>query len=149
MNRRQSGAAVVEFALVLTVFLTVLLAIFDYGLVLYKLNSVAEATRRGARHAVVCDTSNSASILAEMQKIVPDLTSGNVKIDWYGQNDAVSTTCTHENCTGVSVSVSGVTLSSLSPASWIGFSSLTIPGFTAYLSREIMGQDPGSGSICN
>lgn len=147
MRIRQRGVTAVEFALVLVVFFTVLLGIFDFGVVLYKWNALTEATYFGARHAVVCNANNKATVLTEMQKIVPELTSSNVKIDWY-VDDAIDNTCTSSNCTGVTVSVTGITISPASPANWIGFSSLLSPGFSTYLSREIMGQDAGSSKVC-
>lgn len=148
MKKRQTGVAAVEFALVLVVFLTVILGIFDFGLVLFRWNAVAEATRWGARQAVVCDK-GAPTVLANMQQIVPDLTSANVKIDWYDQNGNISSACTFANCSGVAVSVTGLSINPISPVAWIGFSSLPVPGFSTYLPREVMGQDPDSGIVCN
>ena len=59
---RQSGATTVEFALVLIIFLTFLLAITDFSRMLFTWNAANEATRAGARYAVVCDdTANKAA----------------------------------------------------------------------------------------
>ena len=52
---RQAGSTAVEFALVLLVFLTFLLGITDFSRMLYTWNAATEATRAGARYAVVCD----------------------------------------------------------------------------------------------
>lgn len=147
MKRRQNGAAIVEFAIAAVLFFTVLLGIFDFGRILFTWNSVAEATRRGARQAVVCNR-GSTSVLTSMQKIVPSLTASTVTVNWYDASGAISASCDSSNCAGVAVSVSGVSVTPTSPVTWIGFSNLVVPGFSTYLPREIMGQDPGSSSIC-
>lgn len=147
MRKYQAGTTVVEFALVAALFLTVLLGIMDFGRILFTWNSAAEATRLGARVSVVCDK-GAASVLAQMQKFVP-VTSANVKINWYDGNGNISTTCDSTSCAGVAVSISGLTITPVSPLTWIGFSSLSVPGFSTYLPREIMGQDPGSSTVCS
>jgi hypothetical protein len=49
----QRGAAAVEFALIATVFFTLLLGIFEFGRFMYLWSSSQEVTRRAAREAVV------------------------------------------------------------------------------------------------
>lgn len=147
MNRRQRGATAVEFAITAALFFALVLGILEFGRVLYTWNSVAEATRWGARQAVVCGR-GSGSVLSRMQQIVPSLSSSNVSVTWYDAN-GVSGSCDSTSCTGVSVGVTGLTATPVSPASWIGFSSLAVPGFVTYLPREIMGQDPGSSAVCD
>ena len=148
MNRHQKGATAVEFAFVAIVFFSVLLGILEFGRVLYTWNAVAEATRWGVRQAVVCEP-GSSSALSRMQLIMPSLASANVSIQWYDSSGAVSATCDSTNCAGVAVSVTGLTVSSIAPINWVGFSTLTVPGFSTYLPREIMGQDPDSGVVCS
>ena len=43
-RKRQLGAAIVEFAIVAVVFLTLLLGIMDFGRMLFTWNAAAEAT---------------------------------------------------------------------------------------------------------
>lgn len=145
--RRQRGAYVVEFALAVSVLMMVLLAIADFGRVLFCLSSAAEATRVGARVSVVCNP-GAGRVLTEMQKFVP-LNSSNVTIAWYDSSGAVSTSCDSTSCAGVSVSVTGLSVAPVSPVAWIGFSSLAVPSFSTYLPRESMGQDPNSSSVCS
>lgn len=147
MKTSQRGAAIVEFALVAVVFFTVVLGIMDFGRLLFTWNAVAEATRAGARVAVVCDK-GAARVLTTMQKFAP-VTSANVKIDWYDSTGAISTTCDSSSCAGVAVRVQSLTITPFSPVGWIGFSTLTVPPFSTYLPREIMGQDAGSSSVCS
>jgi TadE-like protein. len=148
MNKHQKGTTAVEFAIVVALFLTVLLGILDFGRILFTWNAVGEATRWGARQAVVCGQ-GSTSVLGKMQTILPTLTSANVSVQWYDTSGAVSTSCDATSCGGVAVSVTGMTVAPYSPATWIGFSRLAVPGFSSYLPREIMGQDPNSSSVCS
>lgn len=75
----QRGAAAVEFAIVATLFFTLLIGIMEFGRWLFTMNSVAEATRLGARVAVVCDIDDSA-IKAKMKKIAPGLTDSMIGV---------------------------------------------------------------------
>jgi TadE-like protein len=50
---RSTGQALVEFALVVPIFLVLLLGIFDFGRVVWASNSLASAAREGARFAIV------------------------------------------------------------------------------------------------
>jgi TadE-like protein len=51
--RRSRGQSLVEFALILPVFLLVLAGILDFGMMLYSRLTLVNATREGARWAVV------------------------------------------------------------------------------------------------
>jgi Flp pilus assembly protein TadG len=53
MKDRRSGQALVEFALVIPVFLLILLAIFDLGRGVFAYTSITNAAREGARLAIV------------------------------------------------------------------------------------------------
>ena len=53
LQQRQRGSAIVEFALIALIFFPVLIAIFEFGRLLYVYNTMQEVTRRGARAAVV------------------------------------------------------------------------------------------------
>jgi hypothetical protein len=84
-----------------------------------------------------------------MQRILPSLKATNVTVQWYDASGAVSTTCDATSCAGVAVGITGMTITPVSPAKWIGISSLAVPGFSTYLPREIMGQDANSSSVCS
>ncbi|MBT2333887.1 pilus assembly protein [Variovorax paradoxus] len=146
--KKQSGSTVVEFALVLMVFLTFLLGIFDFSRMLWTWNAANEATRWGARTSVVCDI-NATVVLSNMQKFVPQLTAANVKIDWYDSAGAISTSCDHTNCSGVNVQIVNLNYQWISPIGFAKKAPIPMPGFSTYLPREIMGQDPNSNAICS
>jgi hypothetical protein len=57
-RRRSRGQALVEFSMVLPVFLVALIAVFDLGRVIWARNSLENAAREGARYAIVHGDSN-------------------------------------------------------------------------------------------
>ncbi len=54
-SRAERGAAAVEFAIVLTVLLLIILGIIDFGRLLFVSQAVKSASREGARVGVSCD----------------------------------------------------------------------------------------------
>lgn len=68
-NKNQRGAALVEFALVAGVFLTVLFSIVEFGRLLWTHNALTDATRRGARYATLRND-DAAGILAVQKMVV-------------------------------------------------------------------------------
>src|SRR4026209_2946113 len=55
LNHRhnEKGATVAEFAVVALLFFTMIFAIIEFGRLLYTHNALTDATRRGARYAVL------------------------------------------------------------------------------------------------
>jgi Flp pilus assembly protein TadG len=125
---RQHGAAAVEFALIASLFFTLLLGIMEMGRVLFYWNTVTEVTRLGARLAVVCDM-NDADIEKRMAKLLPQV-KGHVTVSY------LPTSCNVNTCQQVMVSVSpGVAI-----PTYIPFvpTSLKLPAFQTTLPRESM-----------
>jgi hypothetical protein len=78
-DKRQRGQALVEFALSITVFLMLLMAIFDFGRAIYTNNGLAQAAREVARtasvHQGISDWSDETkATIATQQALVPGLT---------------------------------------------------------------------------
>ena len=148
MKTRQTGSTIIEFALVLMIFLTFLLGILDLSRMLWTWNAANEATRWGARVSVVCDK-DAGAVLISMQKFLPQLKAENLLIDWFDANGNISTTCDATNCAGVNVQITNLDYQWISP---VGFATpieaIPMPGFSTYLPREIMGQDPDSSMVC-
>jgi Flp pilus assembly protein TadG len=142
MKKNQSGATAVEFALVLLIFLAFLLGLLDFARMLFTWSAANEATRAGARYAVVCDnTAQNAAVLAKMQAMLPQITTIGLAWDPAG--------CTTANCQGVTVTITGLNYQWISPLpGLLGAMAIPMPGFSTYLPREIMRQDPNSGAIC-
>lgn len=138
----QSGATTVEFALGLLIFLMFLLGITDFSRMLFTWNAANEATRAGARFAVVCDnTTNQAQVLTKMRGAVPQIST--INVTWNPPS------CTPATCQGVTVSITGLNYQWISPL--VGMAPLALipmPTFSTYLPRESMRQDPNSAAIC-
>jgi hypothetical protein len=140
-----AGATTLEFALGLLIFLTFFLGILDFSRMLYTWNVATEATRLGARYAVVCDdTTDKSAVLARMQVMLPQIPDANaIDVAWSPAG------CNAGSCQGVTVTITNLNFQWISPvagASAIG--AIKMPTFSTYLPREIMRQDPHSSAIC-
>lgn len=141
MRTVQRGAATIEFALVMLMFLMFLLAVTDFSRMLFAWNAATEATRLGARYAVVCDdTGQKAPVLARMKAMLPDI--GDIVLNW---NPAG---CTSTNCEGVTVTITTLNFKWISPIVGAVAPTVALPTFSTYLPREIMRQDANSNAIC-
>jgi Flp pilus assembly protein TadG len=138
MNTRQTGATTVEFALVMLMFLMVVFGIMDFARLLYMWNTANEVAREGARYAVVCaDPSRSDRVLAKMQALMPDITASNITVAWEPAG------CDASKCEAVTVSLTGLRFRWVSPfPSTVGQPAWTLPGFSTYLTREMMTYNP-------
>jgi Flp pilus assembly protein TadG len=96
---RQRGAAAVELALVAAIFLMLLIGIMETGRVLFYWNTAAEATRLGARLAVVCDIADAGAVKDAMGEFFPLFSPGAIDIAYTPAG------CTVETCTEVTVSI--------------------------------------------
>ena len=127
--RPQCGVAAVEFALVASVFFMLLIGAIEMGRVMYYWNTTAEATRLGARVAVVCDL-NDNDIKAKMSALFPLLAAADIALGYLPAG------CTADTCQSVTVSVNaGKTIPTYIPYVALG---LSLPPFTTTLSREGM-----------
>jgi Flp pilus assembly protein TadG len=141
-GHRQRGVAAVEFALVCTVFFTMLLGVVEMGRLLWTWNAATEATRLGARLAVVCDM-NEPNIKTQMIGRLPSLTTSNIVID-YLNPPAADNTCTVSTCKAVRVSLTGYEYEAIIPFIPL---TLDLPAFTTTLRREHM-QSSGN-AVCS
>jgi Flp pilus assembly protein TadG len=83
LRRRGRGQSLVEFAVVLPVFLLILAGLLDFGLGLYSQMTIINAAREGARLGVV-DPSNVSGINSRVQAMAAGLDLSRL---------TVSTTC--------------------------------------------------------
>jgi Flp pilus assembly protein TadG len=138
MNTRQTGSTTVEFALVMLMFLMVVFGIMDFARMLYMWNTANEVSREGARYAVVCaDPSSNTRVLAKMQALMPDITASNISVVWEPAG------CSAADCQAVTVSLTGLNFRWISPLpGTVGQPAWTLPGFSTYLTREMMTYNP-------
>lgn len=132
----QKGATAVEFALVALFFLTLLIGIMEFGRWLFTLNAASEATRWGARLAVVCDM-NDADIKARMRAISRGLTDAQISISY------APAACDTSACL-VTVTLSGVTFTPLIPFMGVA---VPVPPYRTSLPRELM--DSADNPVCS
>ena len=95
-RRRERGAALVELAIVASVFLTALFGVVEFGRLFWTHNALRDAARRGARYAAVRknDTAGQTAVkklvvygdpnanTATAKPIVPGLTMANVALEY-------------------------------------------------------------------
>jgi Flp pilus assembly protein TadG len=125
----QRGVAAVEFALIATLLFTLLIGIMEFSRVLYYWNTATEATRLGARLAVVCDQ-DAAAVKSKMQAMLGVLNAGNIYVEYL---DKDGNSCDSDSCRSVTVSISGLTVSTLIPLVPLN---IEMPPFSTTLPRE-------------
>jgi Flp pilus assembly protein TadG len=135
-HQYQRGAALVEFALVTSAgFIVVLFAVFELGRLLFIFNTANEATRLGARLAVVCDA-HATLITQRMSQLLPQLNASTVNLQYDPPSCAADSATARATCRSVTVSVKpGTMVSTYIPL--LNFS-VEIPPFTTTLTREAM-----------
>ncbi len=68
-DNNERGAALMEFAIIATVFLTVIFGVVEFGRFLWTHNALTDAARRGARYATI-RKNDSAGITAVKKMVV-------------------------------------------------------------------------------
>jgi len=80
------GQALLEFALVLPIFILLLVAIFDLGRAAFAYNTLTNAAREGARIAIVNQYKPSIVAHAKQQTAIVELNDPSVNVDFYQVN---------------------------------------------------------------
>lgn len=95
MRSHERGITTVEFAIVGSVFFTLLFGAIEFGRALFVANALTESTRRGARMAAVCRVGDArpaqVAIFANADgasRISPDLSTDNVVVSYLDQAGA-------------------------------------------------------------
>jgi len=142
---RQTGVVAVEVALVMPLLCLLLFGIVEMGRLLWTWNAAVEATRLGARLAVVCDVDRSlgAPIKSRMRTMLPLLANSNITIEYMNPVDTVDPSCTNDDCKAARVRLSGLTYTPIIPFMSL---SLSLPGFSTTLRKEYMSS--ASNEVC-
>ncbi|HZI47516.1 MAG TPA: TadE family protein, partial [Pyrinomonadaceae bacterium] len=128
-----------EFAIGVTVFLTVMFAVVEFGRALYVHNALADAARRGARYAALhastdVDQVKNVVVYGDpaggSQALVPNLTAANVTVNY--SNFAL-------NKGTVSVGITNYQFQFVLPL--VG-TTITMPSYNTTLSGESVGWIP-------
>ncbi len=147
---RQAGLAAVEFALVAaTILFPLTIGIMEFGRLVFYWNAATEATRLGARLAVVCDM-DDGTIKSRMTALFPVIDASEIQIAYEPAG------CTTTTCLSVKVEIARAGYESTvlrdyrTPGS--GFSLMpTLPPFSTTLPRESMRSSfgPAGAEVAN
>jgi Flp pilus assembly protein TadG len=140
-RQRQRGVAVVEFALVVSLLTLLLFGAIEIARVVWVWNAAGDATRLGARLAVVCDL-NAAAIKARMAQRLTSLSAGASITITYSPSGCSAHAAPY--CEAVTVALAGSTPDAAIP--FVGFTP-TLPPFTTTLTRESMSS--ADNAVCN
>lgn len=132
-RKSQRGVAAVEFAIVGALFFMVLLGAMEMARLLWTWNAAGEATRLGARLAVVCDKDDPV-IKARMRRMLAALDNSHITIDYLNPGQPVNS-CTPSTCKSVRVTLAGYTHQPIIPFAAL---SVPIPQFQTTLPKEFM-----------
>ena len=142
LNRFDSterGTSLVEFAIAVTVFLTAMFGVVEFGRALWTHNALTDAARRGARYATLhtpaeIDNVKNVVVYGDPagggQPMVPNLTTTNVTVNY--SNIAV-------NKGTVTVGITGYQFQFIVP---LFGASITMPAYTTTLTGESVGVIP-------
>jgi len=143
--KKQRGIYAIEFVMVSALFLFVLFALIEFGRLMYLYNAAGDATRMGARMAVVCNK-DAAAIKTRMIAQVPGLTAGNIDITYLPAGCvAAKSLSTEVACESVTVKLKDFTTTLSLPVQF-SLGSIFIPAFSTTLVRESMSST--SNSLC-
>ena len=123
-KQKIKGVYVVEFTLIVGLFLLTIFMVMEVINYMYLMNTASDVTRRGARLAVVCDI-GAAGIVNQMAARYPNLTAQNVVVSYLPAG------CNQSNCQTVTVRLTGLN------TTIIGVNA-NIPNFATTLPRESM-----------
>ncbi len=138
-DSNERGSTLVEYSIAVTVFLTVMFGVIEFGRALWVHNALADAARRGARYATLHKASEADKVKNVVvygneagggDPMVPNLTTDNVAVDYSGFGLNKGT---------VSVSVTNYQFQFVIP---IVGTTITMPNYTTTLSGESVGLIP-------
>lgn len=122
----QRGAAAVEFALVSVYMIALIVAVIEFAMLMYIYSSAIEATRLGARLAVVCDAGD-VQVKARMKDMLSILKPENIQITY------PNSSCSSATCDPVTVKIVSLTHKATIPLVPLTF---PIPEFSTSLPAE-------------
>jgi Flp pilus assembly protein TadG len=103
-GQRPRGQALVEFALVIPIFLLLFMALFDLGSAVFTYNSLTNAAREGARLAIVNQDEPSIILRAQRAVSIAEINTPSVTVNFYQQAaDGTPDTSGSGTCSPVAV----------------------------------------------
>lgn len=132
----QRGAAAAEFAVVSVVFLGLTIGVMEFARVMFIYSTAVEATRLGARLAVVCDEGDT-DVKRRMRIMLDALTPDKINISY------PATDCSAASCDPVTVRIQNLTINTMIPFIPLSF---PVPDFVTSLPAE--SRDSTDNGIC-
>jgi Flp pilus assembly protein TadG len=140
-KHNERGSTLVEFAIGVTVFVTAMFAVLEFGRALWVHNALADAARRGARYAVLHSVNDASGVKNTVvygnaagsgQPMMSNLSTANVEVTYtnFGLNDGT-----------VSVSIKNYQFQFVIP---IVGKTITMPKYTTTLTAESAGFLPAN-----
>jgi len=140
-RKNERGSTLVEFSIGVTVFLTAMFGVMEFGRALWTHNALTDAARRGARYATMHSPTNVDQVKNVVvygdpagggQPMLNNLSTANVNVTYnnFGLNDGT-----------VSVSITGYQFQFVVPI--IG-TTITMPSYTTTLTAESAGYVPAN-----
>lgn len=140
-RNNERGSTLVEFSIGVTVFLTAMFGVMEFGRALWVHNALTDAARRGARYATMHSPNDVDGVknvvvygdpTGSGQPMLNNLTTANVNVTYnnFGLNDGT-----------VSVSITNYQFQFVLPI--IG-TTITMPSYTTTLTAESAGFIPGN-----
>ena len=137
----ERGSTLVEFSIGVTVFLTAMFGVMEFGRALWVHNALTDAARRGARYATMHSPNDVNQVknvvvygdpAGSGQPMLNNLSTANVNVSYnnFGLNDGT-----------VSVSITDYQFQFVIPI--IG-TTITMPSYTTTLTAESAGYIPGN-----
>jgi len=140
----QKGQTLVEFALAVMLFLTLLFGIIEFGRALWTWNTIVQATRAGARFAITSDPANNTAIknwvvysnaAGTGDPVLTGLSTSNVTVAFV-KNDTTLIAATPYQADVVQVGITGYNFDFIVP---LFGGSMTLPPFSTTLPVEGLG----------
>ena len=140
-RNNERGSTLVEFSIGVTVFLTAMFGVLEFGRALWVHNALTDAARRGARYATMHSVNDATAVKNVVvygdpagggQPMLNNLTTANVNVSYnnFGLNDGT-----------VSVSITNYQFQFVIP---IVGTTITMPSYTTTLTAESAGYVPGN-----
>jgi Flp pilus assembly protein TadG len=143
----QKGAETVEFAMLALLFFAIIFAIIEFGRALFVWNALTEATRRGARMAVICPYQSPIPAQVAIfdviagslgtSAIISGLTPAMVNVSYFDATGVITADQTLIN--SVQVTIVGYSHTLIIP---LWGSTILAPPFTTTLYSESLGAVP-------
>ena len=150
-RRQQAGLTTVEFAIVSTVIMILLIGVLEIGRAFFVYASLEEVARRGARLAAVCPINDPAirQVAAfnprgdnTNSQIVPALMPADLQVEYLDANGAALANPA-DPAVFILIRYVRVTLVGFQPQTFIpflaGIANFTMPTFSATIPRESLG----------